>query len=104
MRDDLDIAAPLVRLASVTVRAGRTTILDDVSLSLMAGAPTALIGPNGSGKTTLLRVVMGLVEPMSGQLEHNDKSRAIVFQKPVMLRRTTAENVAFALSTARRNN
>ena len=104
MRNDLDIQPPMLRLESVVVRAGGTTMLDGVSLTLTAGAPTALIGPNGSGKTTLLRAVMGLIESMSGRIEADDSTRAIVFQKPVMLRRTTAENVAFALSTARRNN
>ena len=102
MRDDLDIEPPMLRLTAVVVRAGDTTLLDSVSLSLLAGAPTALIGPNGSGKTTLLRVIMGLIEPTSGRIDAVDNQRAIVFQKPVMLRRTAAENIAFALSAARR--
>ena len=37
-------------------------ILDNVSLTILPGAPTVLIGPNGAGKTTLLRVMMGLIE------------------------------------------
>lgn len=100
MRDDLDIAAPLVRLAGVSVRAGATTMLDDISLTLCAGPATALIGPNGSGKTTLLRVMMGLVDATGGDVDIADVSRAIVFQKPVMLRRSVAGNVAFALAAA----
>lgn len=100
MRDDLETAAPLVRLCDIIVRAGETTILDGVSVSLHRGAPTALIGPNGSGKTTLLRAIMGLVEPSSGQIASEDATRAIVFQKPVMLRRTVAGNVAFGLAAA----
>ena len=102
MRDDLDVQPTMLRIQSVVVRAGGATMLDDVSLSLMAGAPTALIGPNGSGKTTLLRAAMGLIEPASGRIDAACGPRAIVFQKPVMLRRTTAENVAFALAAARR--
>jgi tungstate transport system ATP-binding protein len=100
MRDDLEPAAPLVRLYDIIVRAGETTILDGVSVALHRGAPTALIGPNGSGKTTLLRAIMGLVEPSSGQIAGEDATRAIVFQKPVMLRRTVAGNVAFGLAAA----
>ena len=102
MRDDPGDARPLLRLEGIMVRSGDTTMLDDVSLTLMAGAPTALIGPNGSGKTTLLRVIMGLVETTAGHVDAVDGRRAIVFQKPVMLRRTAAENVAFALAAARR--
>ncbi len=102
MRDDLEMPPPLLRLKDVIVRAGETTILDGISLTLHAGAPTAVIGPNGSGKTTLLRSIMGLVELSSGQIERDDTSSAIVFQKPVMLRRTVAGNVAFALTAAGR--
>jgi tungstate transport system ATP-binding protein len=108
MRDDLDIAAtelrPLLHLDNVVVTAGATTILDRVSLHVSAGAPTAIIGPNGSGKTTLLRVMMGLVAYADGDIQIDATSRAIVFQKPVMLRRTVAENVAFALRAAGQAN
>lgn len=103
MRDDVNITPPLMRLDGVVVDAGETTILDRVSLPVFAGAPTALVGPNGSGKTTLLRVMMGLIEPSSGDLQIDTlMTRAIVFQKPVMLRRTVAENVAFVFHAAGR--
>ena len=108
MRDKRKIVAPvlvqpLLRLDGVTVRVDETTLLDDVSLSVLPGAPMALVGPNGSGKTTLLRAMMGLVETVSGTIESNNDARAIVFQKPVMLRRTVADNVGFALSAANRS-
>ncbi len=82
-------------------------ILTAVTLTIAAGPPTILIGPNGSGKTTLLRLAMGLIEPEAGHLTFGGRSfatsrrRAIVFQRPVMLRRTVAANVAFALRAAR---
>ncbi len=82
------------------------TILDGVSLGFMAGAPTVLIGPNGSGKTTLIRVAMGLIEPTAGRVTWGGRSdapptsRAIVFQRPVMLRRSVAANIEYALSSA----
>ena len=81
-------------------------ILDRISLSLIAGAPTVLIGPNGSGKTTLLRVVMGLIEPTAGRVTWGGRvkvapeRRAIVFQRPAMLRRSAAANVEYALASA----
>lgn len=93
---------------SVGVIAGKTSILTDLTLTLEAGAPTILIGPNGSGKTTLLRLAMGLIIPDTGQITFRgrpfaaDGRRAIVFQRPVMLRRTVAANVAFALDAAGR--
>ncbi len=81
------------------------TIIDGVSLVISAGAPTVLIGPNGSGKTTLLRLVMGLLEPVSGaviwggRLHVPPVRRAVVFQRPAMLRRSAAANIAYALSS-----
>lgn len=102
MRDNLDIAQPILRLDGIVIRAGEATILDRVSLRLSAGAPTAIVGPNGAGKTTLLRVLMGLAGHTAGNLQINAGPRAFVFQKPVMLRRSVAENIAFALRAAGR--
>ncbi len=100
MRDDLE-QAHLLRLDGVVVCAGEVMLLDHISLRLSAGAPTAVVGPNGAGKTTLLRVVMGLISHTAGTVHVDAATRAIVFQKPVMLRRTAAENVAFALQAAK---
>jgi len=95
-----------IRFEDVTVSAGPLTILDRVSLTLSRGAPTVLVGPNGAGKTTLLRVAMGLVSPTQGRITWGDREsvpplrRAIVFQRPVMLRRTVSGNVRYALRAA----
>jgi tungstate transport system ATP-binding protein len=97
-----------VQLDDVSVRVGFVTLIDAVSMHISPGAPTVLIGPNGAGKTTLLRVVMGLIAPSQGRMtwagrEHaSPERRAIVFQRPVMLRRSTAANVSFGLSKAGR--
>jgi tungstate transport system ATP-binding protein len=99
-----------IRLDDVTVRAGQgtgeVTVLDHVSLVIAPGAPTVLIGPNGSGKTTLLRAAMGLLPPSTGRItwdgvvEASPARRAIVFQRPVMLRRSVAGNIRYALKAA----
>ena len=81
-------------------------ILDRVNLMLTPGVPTVLIGPNGSGKTTLLRLAMGLIAPTSGRVTWAGRDdlpperRAIVFQRPAMLRRSAAGNVRYALAAA----
>jgi tungstate transport system ATP-binding protein len=97
-----------ISLKAVSVRAGAVGILQDITLEIAGGAPTVLLGPNGSGKTTLIKLGMRLISPSSGQITFSGRSgtsetrSAIVFQKPVMLRRTAAANLAFALSAAGR--
>src|SRR5258708_28446513 len=92
-----------ITIEGVSLRSGRVTILESVSLVLAPGAPTVLIGPNGSGKSSLLRLATGLVSPTIGRVTWGGRVStgcdrcAIVFQRPVMLRRSLAANVAFAL-------
>ena len=93
-------------LVDVRILAGDVAILDGISLKLEAGAPTVLIGPNGAGKTTLLRAAMGLL-PVTGGLitwggrEYSPPARrAIMFQRPAMIRRSAAGNVRYALAAA----
>ncbi len=91
-------------LNDVSVSTGEITILNHVSVSFSPGTPTVLIGANGSGKSTLIRLAMGLISPTAGEVtwgglsEKNGRRLAIVFQRPVMLRRTVAANVAYALA------
>ena len=95
-----------VVFADVTIVAGAVTILDSVSLALPPGAPTVLVGPNGAGKTTLLRAAMGLIPATRGHITWGGREtsppnrRAILFQRPAMLRRSTAGNVRYALAAA----
>jgi tungstate transport system ATP-binding protein len=98
---------PIV-LAGVGFRAGALAILDGVTVAFRAGAPSVIIGPNGSGKTTLLRILMGLAPPSGGTITWGGRAgvppdrRAFVFQRPAMLRRSAAGNLAYALAAARR--
>jgi len=102
-----------ITIEDVSVRSGSVTILESISLVFAPGAPTVLIGPNGSGKSSLLRLAMGLLSPTAGRVMWGGRTssggdrRAIVFQRPVMLRRSVAANLAFALrhgTTARRDH
>jgi tungstate transport system ATP-binding protein len=77
-------------------------IVTKLTLTLSGGAPTILLGPNGSGKSTLLRLAMGLARPTSGRITWGGRAMpgerlAMVFQRPVMLRRSVSANVAYAL-------
>jgi tungstate transport system ATP-binding protein len=96
---------PLV-LEDVSVLVRDVALIRGISLQVDAGAPTVLVGPNGAGKSTLIRLAMGLVAPTSGRItwggraETDGRRRAMVFQRPVMLRRTVAQNVSYALHAA----
>ena len=91
---------------NVTVAAGTVTILDRIAITLSPGPPTVLIGPNGAGKTTLLHTAMGLITPSHGRITWGGQEeapplrRAIVFQRPMMLRRSVGANIRYALRAA----
>jgi len=91
---------------NVSVQVRDVAIVRELSLQIGAGAPTVLIGPNGSGKSTLIRLAMGLIAPTAGRVtwggraESDGRRRAMVFQRPVMLRRSAAGNVDYALRAA----
>jgi iron complex transport system ATP-binding protein len=59
----------MIAAASVTVRRGGRTILDQVTLSLSAGEFAVLAGPNGAGKSTLLATLAGLLRPDAGSVD-----------------------------------
>ena len=85
-------------------RAGQA-LLDAVSLTLDAGSSTLILGPNGAGKSLLLRVCHGLLHPTVGRVDWNGqpleqarRHQAMVFQRPVLLRRSVAANIRYALA------
>jgi tungstate transport system ATP-binding protein len=84
----------MIRYDDVFLAAGSVRVLDRVTLHIDGGAPTMLLGPNGSGKTSLIRLAMGLVAPTSGTVAAPERS-AMVFQRPVMLRRSVRANVEY---------
>lgn len=60
----------VLRLSGVAVGWDGRQVLSDVNLGVNRGDLIAITGPNGGGKTTLMRVVLGLVKPDSGTVEH----------------------------------
>jgi len=79
-------------------------LIKDFNLELGAGSRTMIIGPNGAGKSLLLRLCHGLLKPSEGRIDwavglaHAAKSQAMVFQRPVMLRRSAQANIDYALA------
>jgi len=91
------------------VRDGRR-LIDDLDLTLNADGLTMILGANGSGKSLLLRLIHGLLEPSAGSIHWagqplsstNRLRQAMVFQRPVLLRRSTAANIDFVLKLKKR--
>src|SRR3954463_15955306 len=82
--------------------AGGRRLIDNIDLVLEPGRRTVVIGPNGAGKSLLLlRLLHGLIEPLAGELlwrgrpadREIRRRQAMVFQKPVLLRRSVAANI-----------
>ncbi|MBP6097664.1 MAG: ATP-binding cassette domain-containing protein [Methyloversatilis sp.] len=98
------MADALLTLDALRYDAGGRTLIDDVSLRIEAGRRTLILGPNGAGKSVLMRLMHGLIEPTSGRILWNGGSgtpvQAMVFQRPVMLRRSVLDNVTYALALA----
>ncbi|HTR59294.1 MAG TPA: ATP-binding cassette domain-containing protein, partial [Casimicrobiaceae bacterium] len=97
-----------LRLDAVTFAVAGRRIVDNVSLLLDAGVRTVIVGPNGAGKSVLLRLCHGLLQPTSGriawsmpELPGEARRQAMVFQRPVLLRRSALANLTHALAVAR---
>jgi tungstate transport system ATP-binding protein len=94
-----------IRLHDVSAAPGGVPVLSGIELTLAAGGRTVLLGPNGAGKSTLLRVLHGLIPPSGGFISWGDarerpRGQAMVFQRPVLLRRSAEENIRYALHLA----
>ncbi|MDB5570088.1 MAG: transporter ATP-binding protein [Hyphomicrobiales bacterium] len=80
-------------------------LLEDVSFAIPRGGLTIVLGANGAGKSLLMRLCQGLLAPTSGAVAWNAQPEgfsrhAMVFQKPVMLRRSARGNVLHALAAS----
>jgi len=76
-------------------------IIKPLSLEIEAGPSTIILGANGAGKSVLMRLMHGLLAPTAGRISWNSPGRqALVFQRPVMLRRSALANVVYALELA----
>jgi len=90
-----------LELADVSFEAGGKRLIKDFSCRLDAGPRTIVLGPNGAGKSLLLRLCHGLIRPTAGHIRWQGVDpgvkQGMVFQRPVMLRRSVAANVDYGL-------
>ena len=94
-----------LELSQVSYQVGHQRLLKDVTCTLDADDITIIVGPNGAGKSLLLRLCHGLLEPSAGAIEWSGAAgrnpqnyQAMVFPRPVLLRRSVQANIEFALA------
>jgi tungstate transport system ATP-binding protein len=96
-----------LQLDGVCFAAGGRNIIDHVTLEIDAGPRTIILGPNGAGKSVLMRLCHGLLQPSAGAViwrgaanGGRPRQQAMVFQRPVMLRRSALANITYGLKLA----
>ena len=82
---------------------GSKEILYNLNIKIISDRITVIMGPNGAGKSIFLKILNGIIRPTSGKILWNEKvdeslvlnGQALVFQKPVLLRRSVKANLDF---------
>ena len=93
-----------LQVRDVCFGAGGKRLIEHISFTVHAGPSLIILGPNGAGKSLLLRLCHGLLTPTEGTIEWAERDpirardrQAMVFQRPVLLRRSVAANANFGL-------
>ncbi|WP_050603616.1 ATP-binding cassette domain-containing protein [Ruegeria sp. 6PALISEP08] len=105
MRDLLCDMTKCLQVRGLQIRRNGRALLDVADLTLDGPGPTLLLGPNGAGKSLLLRCLHGLISPDQGRVIQDGAPlgpvhtarQAMVFQQPVLLRRSVSANLDFVL-------
>ena len=106
MRDTASMLPLVVR--DLRLELDGRVLLDVPTVRIQNRRRTVVLGPNGAGKTLFLKVCHGLIAPTSGTMTYTGarppseirRKQGMVFQKPVMLRRSVRSNVTHALALA----
>jgi tungstate transport system ATP-binding protein len=90
-------------LDGVGYAVGGKALLSDISLRIEAGRRLVVMGANGAGKSLFLRLCHGLIDPTAGRRswasgEGRAEAQAMVFQRPILLRRSVAANLDYPLA------
>ncbi|MCE9661960.1 ATP-binding cassette domain-containing protein [Halomonas sp. M5N1S17] len=97
-----ELAIPALRFEGASVVHRGQTLLQPLTLSLDGCRRTLVMGPNGAGKSLLMRLAHGLLLPSAGQVywEGKPPRQAMVFQRPVLLKRSALDNLTYALAVS----
>ena len=101
-----DSSAPVMQARGLCFDAGGKRLVDHIDADLRPHRRTVIMGANGTGKSLLLRLLHGLIQPTAGKVlwqgrpldREGRRGQAMVFQRPVMLRRSVLANLRFVLA------
>ena len=104
--EDAVRAPELLHAHHVILEDGGKRLAGPLDVSIQTGRKLIVMGANGAGKSLLLRMMHGLIAPTEGMVTWKGqpldraarRRQAMVFQRPVMLRRSVIANLQFALA------
>src|SRR5215210_9377198 len=89
--DEQEDPPPTLRALNISKRFGGVVALDGVSIDVVAGQITGLVGDNGAGKSTLIRILSAVLNPDSGMVEFD--GAPVQFTSPAEARSAGIETV-----------
>lgn len=104
MKSKKNTLLPL-KVYNLTCIKGKKSLLKKVSCRIASKGITLVMGPNGSGKTIFLRCLHGLNKVNNNTIKYSDANlnekirlhQSMVFQTPILLRRTVLQNIIFVI-------
>lgn len=94
----------VVSIKNLDFSYGIRKVLEDINIKIEKGKILVIVGENGSGKSTLSKIIMGLLEPDTGDVDINAEKRSAVFQDYSKFNFTLRENIGFGEITQMANN
>ena len=94
-----------IKVKKLNFEKGQRKLLTDISCEIKAKGITIILGPNGAGKTLFLKFLHGLISDSTSEVTFANKTlntsirkqQSMVFQSPILLRRSVFKNISFAL-------
>ncbi len=94
-----------IKVKKLNFEKGNRKLLIDISCEIKAKGITIILGPNGAGKTLFLKCLHGLINSSNCEITFANKTlntnirrqQSMVFQSPILLRRSVFKNISFAL-------
>lgn len=104
MNKNNNILLPII-VENLFFSKGKKILLNNISCNISSSGVSVILGPNGSGKSLFLRCLHGLSEFDKGKVIYKRTSlnkrirlkQSIVFQTPIILRRSVANNLVFVV-------